>query len=224
MGYAIDFSKVTLDQCKIDLLASDLVPSRMMIKEKIDHHFQKMKQSGLHNVAELLEATKTKTKLVAFSKSSGIDQEYLTILVRELKSQISKPNRIKDFPGLPNGVVFACEKIGIKNTRHLYPHILTKKARRVFAEKSNLDADMVMMLTRLTDLSRIRWVNHTFAHMLLVAGYENVMYVTTADDYEMWQRIKELNEKHQWFKGTIGQRDIRRCIHAAKQLPLEIEF
>ncbi|MBI9108890.1 MAG: hypothetical protein JEZ04_19260 [Spirochaetales bacterium] len=43
--------------------------------------------------------------------------------------------------------------------------ILTADKRELLSKKTGIDKNEILKLTKLTDLSRIRWVNHTFAYI-----------------------------------------------------------
>jgi hypothetical protein len=81
-----------------------------------------------------------------------------------------------------------------------------------------------MKLTKLTDLSRIKWVNHTFAYVLLEAGYDTAEKVANADSQKMYEIIKQLNKERENYNAHIGERDMKMCIESAKGLSFEIEY
>ena len=64
-------------------------------------------------------------------------------------------------------MILKFENIGIKNTLQLFDKVLTPKSRIEISKQSGIDKNEVFKITKLTDLSRIRWVNHTFAYVLL---------------------------------------------------------
>ena len=81
-----------------------------------------------------------------------------------------------------------------------------------------------MRLARLTDLSRIKWVNHTFAYVLMEAGYDSAGSVADADYKKMYTSIKQLNLEKEIYKGNIGANDMKRCVEAAQDLELDVEY
>ena len=81
-----------------------------------------------------------------------------------------------------------------------------------------------MKLTRLTDLSRIRWVNHTFAYVLLEAGYDTAESVAKADYLELYETVKQLKQERQIYKGNIGANDMKLCVEAARGLSFELVY
>ncbi len=90
MGYYIDLEKISTDKYKEILKSADLLPSRMILKEDINKNFDILKNQTVKNLDELLKILKNKKKLQDFSIQSGLNENYLTILVREIKSY--RPN------------------------------------------------------------------------------------------------------------------------------------
>ena len=87
-----------------------------------------------------------------------------------------------------------------------------------------MDEAAILHLAKLTDLSRIRWVNHTFAAILLAAGYENAAQVAKADPEQLHVDVKRVNEERGYFKGQIGLHDMVLTVNAAKDVAGEIEW
>jgi hypothetical protein len=67
-------------------------------------------------------------------------------------------------------------------------------------------------------------VNHTFAYVLLEAGYDTAEKVADADYQELYEKVKKLNEEREIYKGPIGVHDMKLCVDAAKDLTLDIEY
>jgi hypothetical protein len=67
-------------------------------------------------------------------------------------------------------------------------------------------------------------VNHTFAYVLLEAGYETVKIVADADYKEMYIKIKKLNKEREFYKGSIGEHDMKVLVESAQILDFEIEI
>lgn len=63
---------------------------------------------------------------------------YLTILRREVNSYQPKPIQLKDIPGVNPEVVRKMDQLGIRNTKQLFPHVLTREDRGVFADPIDL--------------------------------------------------------------------------------------
>jgi len=224
MGYYIDLKKISVTAFKEILRTSDLIPSWMVLKDNIDKNFDTISSHNIHNLEELKAAIKNKGKVLEFSNMSGLPENYLAVLRRVVNGYHPKPNRIKDFRGIPPDVVEKLEKLGIKNTRKLYPEVVTKSQRKAFSKISNVSPKEIMKLTRLADLSRIRWVGHTFAYVLLEAGYDSAEKVANADYQELYHTIMRLNREREIYKGNIGVNDMKLCVEAAAILDFEVEY
>ncbi|PKV50622.1 uncharacterized protein DUF4332 [Aquimarina sp. MAR_2010_214] len=137
---------------------------------------------------------------------------------------LRKPNKTKDFPETSADIVLKLEKKGIKHTRHLFDKIVTIDARTLFSKHIGINDEEILRLTKLTDLSRIRWVNHTFAYVLYEAGYDTVGKVAKADPDQLYKRITELNAERKFYPAHIGLNDMKMLVECAKMLPLDIEY
>ncbi len=224
MGYYIDLESISIDKYKGILKVADLIPSRMILKENIDKNLDILKKHSIQNLDELQKALKDKSKLQEFSKQFSIPERYLEVLRAEINGYRQKPNRIKDFTCIAEDIVVKLEALGLKNTFQLYSEILTTKKRNELASKTGIDKNEIMKLAKLTDLSRIRWVNHTFSYVLLEAGYDTAKKVANADYNKMYKTIKHLNKEREIYKGNIGAHDMKLCVEAAQGLDFEIEY
>jgi len=224
MGYSIDLKKISIEKYIEILKSAELIPSWKVLEKDIDENFNIIKKSNIKNLDELLTALKEKDKILKFSKQSGLSENYLAVLKRAINGYRRKPNRIKDFPCVTDNIINQLEKSGIKNTRKLYEEILTTEKRNELSKKTGFENNEIMMLAKLTDLSRIRWVNHTFAYVLLEAGYDTAKKVANADYKEMYDTIKQLNAERKIYNAHIGIRDMKMVVEAAKLLEFEVEY
>ena len=224
MGYYIDLKFISIDDYKEILKSADMLPSRMILKNDIDHIFSIINQQKVESVDELQRALKNINKLQDFSKKSGIQEDYLKILIREINSNRQSPNKFNKFPGISENVVLRLKNIGINNTFQLFDKILTPQSRNKISSQIGISGNEILELTKLTDLSRIKWVNHTFAYVLLEAGYDTAEKVADADYKELYEKVMKLNEKREIYKGHIGLHDMKLCVEAAKDVSLEIEY
>jgi hypothetical protein len=224
MGYYIDLERISIDDYKTMLKTADLIPSWRVVQENIDEHLDIVKQHNIQNVAELKKTLKTTGHVRKFSQQSGLPEQYVAVLRRVTNGYHPKPNRIQDFSCLAEDIVVRLTTVGIKNTRQLYPEIVTAKKRSGLAERTEVDTQDIMTLTKLTDLSRIRWVNHTFAYVLLEAGYDTAKKVAQADYHDLYDTIRQLNKERALYKGNIGAHDMKLCVEAAQCLDFDIEY
>jgi hypothetical protein len=224
MGYYINLTSISLDSYKEKLESSDLLPSRMILKDKLDERFHYFQSIGISNVQELLQTLKKKEKLKELSKVEYLSEDYLIILLRELNSIHPKPNKIKEFYGISSQIITQLEKIGIKDTVGLFDKVIAPKSRKELAIKTAITDNEILELTKLTDLSRIRWVGAMFARVLYESGFDTVEKVSKANYEDLYKTIAQLNKERNLYKGNIGLNDMRLCVNAAKEVPLEIEY
>lgn len=224
MGYYIDLEKITIDDYKEKLVSAYLPPSRMMLKDKLDERLNHFKNIGVKNVKELILLLKKKDKLSELQKIACFKGDYLTILLRELNSMLPKPNKISEFQGIAEEAVSKLEKMGIKDTAKLFERVKTPEDRADLAQKTGIKESVILELTQLTDLSRIKWVGVTFARMLYELGVNTVENASKADPVELHARINKLSKENNIYRGQIGLNDIKIFVNAAKDVPLEIEY
>ena len=122
------------------------------------------------------------------------------------------------------GVAEKLLNTGIKNTLQLYDKVLTEKKRRELSEKTQIPISEIYKLTCLTDLSRIKWVNHTFAFMLYESGYQSAVEVANARPQVLYESVRAFNKQHKILRHNIGLNDIKRTIEAAQGLDSDINF
>lgn len=224
MSYYINLQEISIDNYKGILKTANMIPSWMALKKNIDENLDLIKAQHVHNLDELQKALKNKDKLQEFSKHSGLPEDYLTLLRRVVNGYHPKPNRIKDFPNVDDDVACKLETVGIRNTLRLYDEILTPEKRNELSGKCGISKEEINKLARLTDLSRIKWVNHTFAYVLMEAGYDTAEAVAQADYQELYETIRQLNKEKQIYNAHIGANDMKLCIEAARGLDFEIVY
>lgn len=224
MGYYIDLSTISLETYRDKLANAYLPPSRMILKENRDERFGYFSRMGIKNVKELIQLLKKKDKIAELSKVGCFSNDYLIILLRELNSILPKANKIKEFPGVAKQTATKLEKAGIKDTPTFFEKVKDKAGRQNLANETGVAENEILMLTKLTDLSRIKWVGVTFAKMLYDLEIDTVEKASKADPVELHKQINQLNKEQSIYKGTIGLNDIRIFVEAAKEVPLEIEY
>jgi hypothetical protein len=224
MGYYIDLDKVSLSDYRNKLESGYLPPSRRLLKERLNERFGYFSSIGIRNVKELLQWLRKKDRFDELSKVECLSGTYLTILLRELNSTLPKPNRIGDFPGISEYTSQRLAALGIRTTEHLFYKVITKADRQKLADITGIMESDILELTKLCDLSRIKWAGVTFARMLYDMGTDTVEKVSKADPAQLHARINTFNKEKGLYKGQIGLNDIRIFVDAAKEVPLEIEY
>lgn len=224
MGYYIDLEKISIDGYREKLKSAYLPPSRLMLKDKLDERFGYFKGIGIKNIKELIQLLKKKDKLAEISKVDCLSGDYLTILLRELNSTLPKPNKISDFIEIAKNTMDSLEKIGITNTEKLYDKVIKKSDRQKLVNSTGIEYQDILELTKLSDLSRIKWVGATYAQMLYDLGVDTVEKVSESDPIDLHAKINQMIKEKNIFKGAIGLNDVKILIESANDLPLEIEY
>jgi hypothetical protein len=220
MGYSIDLSRISIDRYMKKLKNKNLIPSRMILKDKIEQRFSVFKKNGTKTAYDLYSALKNSKRFNELSGKKELPEDYLKILLTELKSIQAKPIKLTEFEWISAELIKKLSEAGIKNTKQLYEHALKNTAELTCKANKN----ELQELVKQCDLTRIQWVNSTFAHVLYEAGYDNVNKVASADHETLYRKITEINKDNRYYKGKIGLNDIKICIEAAGEVEQEIKY
>ena len=224
MGFYVDLTGISLDEFKRRLTEEELLPSQQILKEDMDERFGKIAGGGVKTMAELKTALKTKKHVGTFAARTALPEEFLIVLRREVNSYHPQTRKIKDFPGISDSVKEGLEAKGVKNTMELYDAVKTPERRKSLAQQIGASEEEMLLLTKLTDLSRIRYVNHTFATLLTNSEYDTVEKLSRSDYREVHRRLMEINGEKNFFKGSIALSDMRLFINDTGYIPLEIVY
>ncbi len=213
MEYYKDLSQIDLSDYKDLLLNMELIKSRELLRNDIIHNFQLLKEMKIENVKQLQNALKSKSKLEQFSNESKIDIEYLKILLREINSLLPKPNKFSDFSLLDLSVIKNLEEAGYKDTNSIFTRIINDRENLVRDLK--FDEDSLNLIISYVDISRIRWVNHTFAGILILIGYDSADKIARANVDELYTQLITRNKVDNIYNANIGLHDIKILIQWA---------
>lgn len=224
MAYYINLSEISLENYKTKLQKAYLPPSRIMLKERLDERFGYFENLEIKNIQELVKWLTKNSKRKELQQIECFAGDYLSILLRELNSMQPKPNKISEFQGISQDVVLRLHKIGIHNTAKLYDRVKNPQFRKELAEATGIGNSDILELTKLTDLSRIKWVGTSFARMLYYIEVDTLEKVANANSVDLHLRINSINKEMRFYKAQIGLNDIKICIQAASEIPFEIEY
>jgi hypothetical protein len=199
-------------------MSTDLVPSRAALLVDIDSIFEKLAIRGVGTWFDLQVAIKNPKNLEAFAIDTGIEREYLVLLRREIEGYRPKIFNLSVIDWVPQEVIKKLIDDGITTSEQLFSSVTDKDLRNDFADKVGIDHQMMDYLANLVSLCLVQWVSPTPGRMLIEAGYETPQKLSDADGNELFEAMDRVNKKGQYFKGTIGLRDIKRLIEAAKYM------
>lgn len=147
------------------------------------------------------------------------------MLRREVNSYQPKPISLKDFPTVTPENACKLDQIGIKNTRQLFPNVLTPKERYEFAQKNQIAYEDILELTKLTDVARLKWVGPKFAALLITSPYDTVQKVAGSDYEELYLALLRVNEEQAVYQGKFGLEDLKLWVNGAVQeVPQVIQY
>lgn len=223
-GYALDLSEFTLTQYKKYLKSIQLIPSQKPLLEKLDERMKQLTDSGMKNLDDILQALKNKKNFEAFVTSSKIPESYLTLLRRDVMSLLPKPRALKDFPGIKKEFIKKLEARTIKTTQQLFEHIVTKKARQALAKDIGMTKAEAEELTKLTDLTRIKYTSPIFARIMYESGFDTPKKLGKADPKKLFDTFTKINKAKGYSKTFIGEKDCVLLTQIVALVPDNIEY
>jgi hypothetical protein len=202
MPYNLDLSALSVPQYKELLKQQNLLPGRRMLLQDIDHNFDVIGKQGIVNMAHLKKQLSAPKRLASFAATTGISEEYLVLLKREIGSLEQKPVPIASFPGMDRAEVARLKSMSITTSKDYY-----EGAPSVSDE-----------LSCLCDLVRINGVGAVAAKVFYEAGYRSVAEIACADAGVMLERVSEVNDEKHYYKARLGVKDMQFCIDFAALL------
>ncbi len=199
MKYTFDLERLSVQEYKTLLKKQNLLPGRRILWQDIDNNFSVFESRGIKNVAQLKKNLSTAAKTTNFGVASGIPEEYLVILKREIGSLEQKPVSLSSFPGIDSSRATKLSGAGLKTSKEYWE---TKQ-------------DLSDELFCLCDLVRINGVGPVAAKAFYEAGYRSVSDVAAADATVMLEKVSTVNEARRYYKAKLGQKDMQFCIDFA---------
>jgi len=222
--YFIDIEQFSLTQYKNILEKSELLPGRRILYEKTNERFDLLARHGIANLLMLVQALKTPDRIKQLAKDTGIPDDYLVILKREVNRLLPKPVSIADFPGVDQSIISKLNKKSIKNTLQLFEQCDTKKKRTALARDIDIPVSALEELTKLSDLSRIWGVGPIFCRIFYETGTDTIMKVANIDAKQLYDQLIDINETKKYTKAKFTVKDVALCIDIAHDLPKTIEI
>jgi len=103
--YSIDLEKLSVQEYKKLLKMQNLLPGRRILWQDIDQNFTKIENNNIKTVEQLRKTLSTPMKIATFASDTGISEDYLLILKRELSSFEQKPILLADFFGIDPALI-----------------------------------------------------------------------------------------------------------------------
>lgn len=214
MGYQIELKNFSLQNYKELIRNQNLLPRRKILQEDLDARFDAIQQADLGTVFELKSALSTPGKLIDFASKTGLSEEYLIILRREIGSLEQKPVSLSDFPGIDTGIIEKLSCLGIKTSKDYYD-FYTGSAGFTATDEKEISKAMADELYTLSNLVRINGIGAVAAKAFFEAGFHTVADVANAAAHEMLTKVTAVNAEKQYYKAKLGEKDMQFCIDFA---------
>lgn len=202
MRYNLDLSTISIQEYKELLRHQNLLPGRRLLWQNIDNNFDGIEKQAIANIAELKKQLSTPKKISSFAIATGISEEYLILLKREIGCLEQKPVSIASFPDMDETLVSQLNGKGIHNSKEYF-------------ESGLPDADELFCLC---DLVRINGVGAVAAKTFYEARYRSVQEVSCADAAAMLESVSTINDAKHYYKAKLGIKDMQFCIDFASLL------
>ena len=202
MKYQLDVARLSVQEYRELLTKQNLLPGRRVLWQDIHQNFALLEGRGIRTLAQLKKALSTPAKVAALAAASGIPQEYLVVLKRELGSLEQKPVPLASFPGVDPTLIAELHGAGLKTSKDYFEYGQAKSEE----------------LLCLCDLVRINGVGPAAAKAFYEAGYRSVADVAAAEAAAMLQRVTAANEGQRYYKAKLGEKDMQFCVDFAALL------
>jgi hypothetical protein len=224
-NYMPDLSKISLDEFKANLKTGRILPSRRSLLENIDIKFSKLQNAGLNNAETLRDTLKNSTKLKKLAEETDIEEKYLKILKREVNNLLPTPIKFIDIPDISKETLKKLISIGITDTESLFPYVCDIKSRNDFKSNYKFSEEEIQWLTKIVDVSRIKWVGPKLAGLIVDSNYDTVEKLANGKAAEVLKALNGAKNEKNNYQGSLGINDIESWINqVVSKTPIIIEY
>lgn len=224
-NYNPDISNISLEDFKNDLQTGRLLPSRKPLLKDIGKKFFLIQKAGINNAGRLNDELKSSKKLSGLAKATGISEEYLKLLKREVNNLLPTPIKFVNIPNIAEDILKQLHALDIADTEDLFPYVKDPDHRREFKILTGLSMEEILWLAKLVDVSRIKWVGPKLARLIVDTEYDTVQKLLGADPESLLLAFNKAKEKHKAYQGALGIEDMVSWIQQVVfKTPLVIEY
>ena len=113
---------------------------------------------------------------------------------------------------------------GIRSTTTLLRRAATPKLRKQLAQRTSIEAELILKWANIADLTRVNGVASDYAELLLAAGVNTAKDLARRNPATLACRLAEMNGKKHRVDLLPQEKRIERWIKSAKALPPGIEY
>lgn len=218
-NYHISLKEVSLEEYEKILKSKELLPGRIILKENIHEKFNKIRSNDIENLEELIEQLNSKKKVKKFAHDTGLSENYLIILRREIKSNLPNPVKLNSFPGINSENIEVLATIGIKNSKNLFNKVKSKEELYELQNKTNIPLEDLREIVSMSDLVRVSGVGPVFARMIIDVGINSASKMAEMNTEQLFKDLIKINNEKNYTKAKFTQNDVEYCVNFAKKLP-----
>jgi predicted flap endonuclease-1-like 5' DNA nuclease len=222
--YHIDLDAFPLARFKQRLATQEVLPARQILKEDLVTRFDVLAAMGLHSLADLIAALRTRAKVEAFARESGLSRDYLVILGRQARSYKPKPVVLGDIPGVDPEHAARLAAEGIKHSKHLFQRGQTPEQRQALAEATGVPRAALLELVQLADLARILGLGPVLVRLYHTTGAETVEAMARWDPVALDKQAHAVNQAQGISKWVPPRKDAIAYVEMAQALPKVIDY
>jgi hypothetical protein len=224
-SYMPDLSKISLDEFKNELKTGRLLPSRKSLLDEIDSKFSLIRKEDITDAKSLREALRSSSKVKRLTQKTGIAEDYFKLLRREVNSLAPTPIKFSDIPNISEKLVKKLDSLGISDTEALFPYVRDAGNRKKFEKLSGVSMKEILWLTKLVDVSRIKWVGPKLARLIVDTKYDTVEKLANAKPSDVLNALNDAKSTYRAYQGALGINDIDSWIRqVVSKTPLVIEY
>ena len=217
MTYRLDMKSISLPAYRDMLKAKELPPGRRQLHQGINDAFAQLQRGGFEDVEALLKGLGTPRKIEAVSMKTGLSEEYLALLKKELGGLETKSLNLGSFPYLPTGIVSLLTEKGLKDAEDVYEYTQGFAEPQRLCALSGISEQQAQEVCALCDLIRINGVDKMFAHILVDAEYRCLQQIAEEDAARLRDNINCVGMAKYGVE-SIGLRDAQYLIDSAALL------
>lgn len=221
--YALDLSKVRIDEFERALLTIELIPSRRVLKDHITRVAAALHERGVHDLEALRRLLRDKRRYVELAPELGVDESYLTLLAREVNSYVTKPLPVAGFERLSEPELERLAALGVVSTRDLYERAASGAGRESLGAEADLAPERLSELLELCDLVRVTGIGPASAVAFRDIGIRSPGDYLATDSATIQTRYADWTEAHTSRREVLAFSDIDYCRRYAAALDDDIE-
>ena len=192
-----------------------MIPSRVVLQERIHERFQALESHGIENMEQLIRSLGNKEKIGEVASSTGIPEHYLVLLKREAGSYLARPFPLSDLPGIPFEFTEVLKSRGIRNTRDFFESVQTAQQRKEVSAMTGIPESRIIEIFSLCDLTRITGVGWLYSKIIYDSGIRSTREFAETDALAHIHAYRETIEKYGYQAEILGEDDMQYCIDYA---------